>query len=334
MTERSLSWAHGRVEVQSLGGMAGPISFRLPDGREVQPMQLAPWADEPGTADLPGILRRLRGEWPCVPFGADAPRDMPAGWAADGMTFDGATVPHGHGAHVDWQFLEPAPDAITLVCDYPDIHPIKSLHRTLRPDPERTAIDITLTVRARRPCRLPIGLHPTFRLPESGKVELVPPAFGVGRVFPMAVDASSRLLPDAVFLALDAVPAIDGGTISLTRLPLDSRNEDLVQLCGVTGDVVLRHPGEGFQVRLGWNTAQLPSLLLWISNRGRTGSPWNGRHLAIGIEPVCSAFDLGPAVSTGTNPIAASGVATAMEFVPDRPFTTTCRIAVEPLGTP
>ncbi len=334
MMQRTLSWDHGRIEVQSLGGMAGPITFRLPDGRNVQPMQVAPWADERGAGKLPGILRRLRGEWPCVPFGADAPRDLPVGWAADGTTFDGATLPHGHGAHAEWQFVDAAPEVITLACTYPDTHPVKALHRTLRPDPQSAALDITLTVTARRPCRLPFGLHPTFRLPESGYANLVPPAFRMGRVFPLAVDASSRLLPDAVFRSLDAVPTLEGGTIQLTRLPLDSRNEDLVQLCGVTGDVLLRHPGEGFQVRLSWNTAQLPSLLLWISNQGRIEPPWNGRHLAIGIEPVCSAFDLGPAVSTGTNPIAALGIATAMDFVPDRPFTTACRIAVEPLGTP
>lgn len=332
MTVRSLSWAHGTFDVQSLGGMVGPITFRLPDGRAVQPMQVAPWADEPDSADLPGILRRLRGEWPCVPFGADAPRDMPPGWAADGSSFEGATVPHGHSANVDWQILPPSPDAVALTCAYPDHHPIRALHRSLRPDPGAAALDITLTVEARRPCRLPFGLHPTFRLPADGTVELQPPAFRQGRVFPLAADPSSRLLPDATFASLDAVPTREGNTLSLSRLPLDSRNEDLVQLCGVSGGFVLRYPDEGFQIRLTWNADHLPSVLLWLSNRGRTAAPWNGRHLALGVEPVCSAFDLGPAVSTGTNPIAASGVATAMAFAPDRPFTTSCRIAAEPLG--
>ncbi len=43
-----------------------------------------------------------------------------------------------------------------------------------------------------------------------------------------------------------------------------------------------------------------PSCLLWLSNRGRTAYPWNGRHLAIGIEPVCAPFDLG--VQHANNP--------------------------------
>jgi hypothetical protein len=334
MTIRTLTWAHGSLEVQSLGGMLGPITFRLPDDRQASPMQVAPWADEPGGEDLPGILRRLRGEWPCVPFGADGPRDLPAGWVADGVSFESAEVPHGHSSNVDWDFDATDPDVIALTCTYPDSHPIKALNRSVRPDPEAAAIDVTLTVEARRPCRLPFGLHPTFRLPVSGTVDLIPPAFRQGRVFPLSVDPSSRLLPNATFASLDAVPTLAGVPLSLSRLPLDSRNEELVQLCGVSGDVVLRYPGEGFQVRLGWNTVHLPSVLLWISNRGRAHAPWNGRHLALGVEPVCSAFDLGPAVSTGTNPIAAASVATAMDFAPDRPFNTSYRIAVEPVPEP
>lgn len=334
MTVHTLSWAHGRLEVQSLGAMVGPILFRLPDGRQAQPMQVAPWADEPGAADLPGILRRLRGEWPCVPFGADAPRELPRDWAADGVTFEGATVPHGHASNVDWRFVDTTPGALVMTCAYPETHPIRALSRSVRPDPNAAALDIILTVEARRPCRLPFGLHPTFRLPPADIVELVPPAFRQGRVFPLPVDASSLLLPDSVFSSLDAVLTRAGAPLSLSHLPLESRNEELVQLCGVSSDFVLRYPAEGFKVRLGWNTDDLPSVLLWISNRGRTQLPWNGRHLAVGIEPVCSAFDLGPAVSTGSNPIATAGVATAMDFVPDRPFSTSYRIAVEPLDAP
>ena len=111
---------------------------------------------------------------------------MPPGWQADGDTFNGADVPHGHASNVDWDFLTPNPQSIDMICAYPDTHPIKALHRSVRPDPETCALDITLTVEARRPCRLPIGLHPTFRLPKDTKVELVAPAFRQGRVFPAA----------------------------------------------------------------------------------------------------------------------------------------------------
>jgi hypothetical protein len=330
--QQSLAWDHGVVALQSLGGMIGPSVFVLPDGRQVSPFHIAPWRADEVSADLPGVLHRLRGEWPCVPFGADAPRDLPPGWQADGDSFAGAEVPHGHSSNVDWQFADAGAGAIGMVCPYPEQHPVKSLHRLVRPDPAAAALDVTLTVSVRRPCRLPIGLHPTFRLPLTGGTDLIPPAFRQGRVFPTMVEPSSLLASDATFSALDAVPLAAGGVISLSRLPLPGMNEDLVQLCGVTGDFVLRYPGEGFQLRLGWNTGHFPSVLLWLSNRGRSYAPWNSRHSALGVEPVCSAFDLGPAVSNGANPIVEGGTPTAVAFAPDRDFVTHYRIAVEPLG--
>lgn len=328
---QSLAWDHGVVSLQSMGGMIGPTVFVLPDGRQVSPFHIAPWRLDEVAPDLPVILHRLRGEWPCVPFGADAPRDLPHGWAADGDSFTGADVPHGHASNADWQFVRGG-EGLAMQCIYPENHPIKSLHRVVRPDPAAAALDFTLTITARRECRLPIGLHPTFRLPQYGQAELIPPNFRQGRVFPLAVEPTSLLAPDTVFSDLNAVTTAKGGVIALTHLPLDSMSEDLVQLCGVTGDFVLRYPGEGFQVRSSWNIDHFPSVLLWVSNRGRSYAPWNSRHTALGIEPVCSAFDLGPAVSAGTNPIAAEGVPAAHDFSPDSDFVTRYRIAVEPLG--
>jgi hypothetical protein len=64
MTFLTLSRVCGGGEVQSLGGMVGPITCRLPDDGAASPMQVAPMADEAGEEDLPGILSLMRGEWP------------------------------------------------------------------------------------------------------------------------------------------------------------------------------------------------------------------------------------------------------------------------------
>ena len=46
-------------------------------------MHVAPWAREPGTEELPGILRRLCGEWPGVLFSYTVPPDgFTSEWAA------------------------------------------------------------------------------------------------------------------------------------------------------------------------------------------------------------------------------------------------------------
>jgi len=330
MTRRhAIAWAHGMASVQALGGMLGPVTFLLPDGRQVSPLHVAPWFDDPARKEHPPILQELRGEWPCVPFGADAPRVLPEGWAATGESFDGAGVPHGLSSNTEWAFTNCAADAIELTCDYPQSHPIRRLTRTVAADPHAPALNITLTVEARRPCRLPIGLHPTLSLPLEGQARLIPPAFRQGRVFPLDVEPGQGLLqPDATFAALDAVPCRKGGSLSLASLPLVENTEELVQLCGVSGGLRLVRP-EGWSVTLDWDARHFPSLLLWVSNRGRGYAPWNGRHLALGVEPVCAAFDLGPAVSTAPNPISAQGTATALDLDPERPFTTTYRIGVE-----
>ncbi len=318
------------ASVQALGGMLGPVTFLLPDGRQVSPLHVAPWFDDPGRGAQPAILRELRGEWPCVPFGADAQRNLPPGWSDDGESFDGAGVPHGHSSNAEWVFTDAGTQSVEMLCDYPETHPIRRLTRTITPDPQAPALDITLTVQARRPCRLPIGLHPTLRLPAQGTARLIPPAFREGRVFPLDVEPGRGLLhPGATFFTLDALPRRGGGILSLGQLPLAEAAEELVQLCGVTGGFRLRHP-DGWQVTLDWDTKAFPSLLLWVSNRGRAHAPWNGRHIALGVEPVCAAFDLGPAVSAAPNPVSAGGTASAHDFHPDQPFTTRYRIAVEP----
>ena len=72
---------------------------------------------------------------------------------------------------------------------------------------------------------------------------------------------------------------------------------------------------------------RLPSLLLWMSNRGRKYDPWNGRNLCLGVEPIASAFDLGTPASVAPNPIAAAGVATALTLDPATPVTVGFRLS-------
>ena len=130
---RSLVWVHGVVSVESLGGMIGPTLFVLPDGRQVAPFQIAPWANEPGGEALPGILKRLRGEWPCVPFGVDGNRSAKGDWpgATASPTID--TDPHGFSSNHDWRFEAGSDGSIALSIAYPAAHPIRALHRRVPP---------------------------------------------------------------------------------------------------------------------------------------------------------------------------------------------------------
>jgi len=100
-------------------------------------------------------------------------------------------------------------------------------------------------------------------------------------------------------------------------------------LTGAGGRCALDNFAEGYRVILEWNAAHFPSLMLWMSNRGRQFAPWNGRHLALGVEPVCAPFDLGTAFANAETPLSRAGIATGVDLQPDMPFTTRYSIRVE-----
>ncbi|TIO05616.1 hypothetical protein [Mesorhizobium sp.] len=331
---RGLGWAHGALTVQRLGAMLAPVTFVLADGRQVSPMHVAPWAGEPGSEALPGILRKLRGEWPCVPFGYSVPTE---GWPENWSRIMGPPEPdeeiHGHSSNHAWDWRDSDGRSLSLTLDYPTSSPVAHVERTVTPDPSAPAIDIEFRVIVRRACRLPIGLHPVFRLPtQTGAAALELGAFDHGRTYPNDVEPGAALFTgNTTFADLTSVPARAGGLVDASRLPLAAETEELLQIDGLDGTASLANHSEGYRVKLSWQKEHFPSLLLWYSNRGRKAEPWNGRHVAIGIEPICSPFGLGPVTALADNPIARSGIATALEFSPDRPFVTRYRIEASAL---
>ena len=326
MTFRRFAWAHGSGEIHALGGMLAPLRFTLPSGRAFQPFHIAPWAGEPGTEDLPAILQNLRGEWPCLPFGA-ARRDVLQGdWAGLELQEPLDLPPHGISSNAVWSFASD----LDLVLDYPQASPIARLERQIRPDPERAAVDILLRIHAREAVTWPLGLHPTFRLPASGlRLHTDSP----GMVFPAEVEPKvSRLTPGARFASLAAVPGAMGA-LDLTRLPLPGATEELVQLTAPQGQLRLTYVEERAEVRMDWDEAVFPGLLIWLSNGGRSAAPWNSRHFALGLEPVCAAFDLGPRISAGANPLNATGHPTAYRL-PQGVTETRLRLSVREVPGP
>lgn len=304
---RTLTWAHGRVEVQRLGAMVGPVVFRAPGRVDFAPMHVAPWAGEPGTDELPAILRRLRGEWPCVPFGrVDPVADLPPGWTA---LRPGDEWGHGYGSHHAWSWV-PTDDplALCLSLPYPPGSAVHRLTRTISAVADSPALDISLRVEVRRRCRLPVALHPTVRL-DLGSLALRVPHRGECLSYPVCTHPDvSRLQLDARFASLSRAPTAEGREIDLSRYPQAVDSEELVQVLDVTGPVELDYLEQGWTLELAWDLASLPDVMLWVSHRGRHHAPWNGRHLALGVEPLNSVFDLARvAAPPRDHPLAARG---------------------------
>jgi hypothetical protein len=310
--EKRIVWGHGSTGVQSLGGMLEATQFILPDGSQVSPFQIAPWHNEEKSTELDGILQRLRGEWPCVPFGPDEVENDP----------------HGYGSNNHWTIDETDQLSLALHIDYPENHSIARLERTITPDQGAPALDFELKIIVRHDCQLPIGLHPVFKLPpQKGSFKIEVGDKDRVATFPGDLDASSIFNKDQV-APISAIPLRAGGVCDARSLPLDQNTEDLLQLIDVDGHVSLVNLIEKHRITLSWNKNHFPSTLFWISNKGRTAYPWLGRHLALGVEPICSAFDLGASISVAENSINKLGIPTIRNFKAGEIFVTSYRVEV------
>lgn len=336
MTESwSIDWSHGNVTVHAGAGAIGRSRFRLGDGRWVEPFHEAPWISA-GEAVEPG-LQNLRGDWPCLPFGRlyAASDGLLEPWAGlvhgqmppgAGPLVESDRFLHGYSATANWALVSSTKEELVLGLDYPGDSPIERIIRSIRPLDGEAGMDVSVEIRARRRCTRPFGFHPNFALrgaPGSFRIEPGPYKFGLTHP---AVDALARAEPNSRFETLSDVPLKAGGSERFDQLPFADDREDIVQLCGIKGGMHLVDDHHQVAWDLTWDTDQLPSCLLWMSNRGRKFPPWNGRNLCVGVEPVASSFDLGSVVASADNPVARAGVATAITVEPGVPLSLGYRI--------
>jgi hypothetical protein len=340
MNERwHLEWAHGSLAVYAAGGMLGNVEFNHA-GRRVRPFYEVPWLGAADAAGAQGLVAHMRSEFPCVPFGVPyRPEQVPEAWQAalttpvahyDPTADASDDLLHGYGAIGEWSLVEQSASEIRIAIDYPETSAIARLTRVIRADPAAPAIDFALHIEARRPSARPLGLHPNIALPSlTGALRIDPGAFAFGMVHPGGPEPGvSRARAGEQFSRLDSVPLGAGGHAAFDRLPLAEDTEEILQLCGVDGSVTMTDDTAGVAYRLTWDASVLPSLLLWISNRGRRYAPWNGRNLCVGVEPIAGAFELGCQASLAPNPINAQGVATAVALDPKAPITLGYRFEV------
>lgn len=272
-----LVWDRGRASVAATAAMLTDVVFHgIP--RHARPFAQAPWApDDEDVMASPGHLRVLGGDFVCLPFGsAPVPSDAPAAWRhASRAAHVGQRIPqppHGHPADARWR-LRSADDATVDAELTLPTGDVERLRRRVRGVPGRARLEFELEVVSRRDHRTSMGLHPILALPDDGEAS-IDVAFAWGRVWPGSLHPDARPLPDAMFTALDAVPA-RGGRADLTRLPPPHPTEEIVQLVGARSPLRIRHD-DGTVVVVEWDHVVFPSVLLWLSDRGLAAPPWRG----------------------------------------------------------
>lgn len=281
-----LAWAHGEVTVRAVGGMIAPVEFDLGGGHRISPLHVAPWKAE----GLSPLMAGLRGEWPCLPFGpVRVPDNLPPGWPP--RTLENGWD-HGYCSNHAWELAACSDSMLSLAIELPEADPVARLERHIRVQADAPAIEVELVIHPRRAAVIPFALHPTFVVPTEG-VEIVGDGYAAVHTYPMQPEPGvSRLRPGRIASSLKALPAEDGSTLDVTRLPLPFKTEELLQVADCKPPFVLRYPAQRAEVLLDWDTTHLPDALLWISNGGRSHAPWDGTHYALGIEPNNSCFDL------------------------------------------
>lgn len=240
---------------------------------------------------------------------------------------------HGTAVNSEWRIDVREAEA-TMAIDLAAPLPLSHVSREVRLLDDAAGYETTLCLTARTDCDLPLSLHPCLTMPDTpGDLILDIAQSGPGWTYPVSpVPARPGVAADTRFESLATVPAPEGGTVDLTRLPPETPCEILVQLPVATGRAALLYPRMGVRVTFEWDAALLPCLVLWISNRGRDEAPFDGRFRTLGVEAVAGAFDLGPHISRNSeNPVAREGLATTVSLRAGHTLRTDSRITIEPL---
>lgn len=321
------AWVMGNDEVElaitQLGAHMAPVRFYRASGMPVQPYYINPWHDEK-LENLPvPVLKPLRGDFFCMPFGGN-------GTPVNGESHP----PHG----------EPAGDAWSLV-GYGKKDTVTSLEISFRPRIRPGSITkwirlvdgqnviYTQEILTGFMGAMPIGHHATLAVPaKEGSLRVTASDYEFGMTCPVLFsDPRNReyqsLAIGKEFRDLRSVPLLwkEPAAADATAYPARAGFTDLLAICqkplwgGTPAWITASVQQEGYLWFALKDPGMLPTTVFWISNHGRHGPPWNGRNRCLGLEDICGFFAEGLKASCEPNVLTRKGIPTAVELSPERP---------------
>ncbi len=267
------------------------------------PLHAAPWRDEPQVqaSDAPPGIKRLAGDFFCMPFCADdVSQDPPP--------------PHGWPANAPWDVLEQT-----------HAHAVLHLSRDVMGAEVQRHIRLTGPVLYQTHVidggagAVNLAHHPMSRMAAGGRLSFSPKRAVITDPKPQYAGhnlwALGQIRPD-LSLACE-----DGGQWDLHEYPSAHAVEDFVILVEARdrnlGWTVLMRNAEDDMLVVLKDPRILPVTMMWVSNGGRDFGPWNGRHRGVlGIEDGIAAGALGLRYSMEDNPLRAMGVPTTLDLGP------------------
>jgi len=309
--------------VTQQAGHLGPVRFKV-GGRWIEPFDLAPWAEEKLPAATPQILRVLRGDFFCMPFGGNE------------TPYRGEQYPpHGETANQKWRLVSGGDHALQLVMN---TRVRKGrVKKTIGLVPGQTAL-YSQHVIGGMSGPMSFGHHAILKLSKEGAGRISVSRFHYGQVLPDVFEHPDKagysiLKPGAKFSSLQRVPRNDGKLADLSVYPAREGYEDLTLIASDPklpfAWTALTVPEEGYVWFSLKDPRVLPSTVFWMSNGGRHYAPWSSRHRhAIGLEEVCSYFHYGLAESAKRNHLNRAGIPTCLQLDPKQPLTVNTIMAV------
>ena len=293
-------------DITRIGGHLSKVRFRL--GRQiVDPFSTAHWCDKPEAKKLIPLLRVLRGDFFCAPFGAG-----PA-WKGE------AHPPHGESANATWKVN--SAEGGRLVATLRTRVRVGKITKIIEAREGETNLYQTHLLEGFQG-RMCLGHHAMLDFTRNGAGIISTSKLRLAQVLPAPFENPAQggycsLKEGAWFRHLDRVPMANGGKTDLTHFPAREGFEDLVMLHHKDADdfawEAVVFPAKKFVWFSLKNPAHLASTVMWHSNGGRNYAPWNGRHRGVlGIEDVTAYFHLGLAASLADNPWKQKGVPTSV----------------------
>ena len=199
------------LHVTQNGGFLAPVTFDR-RGQAIRPFAIAPWAEGQHACEMPMMLKALRGDFFCWPFGGNT-----RPWNGE------SHPPHGETANSPWTF-ESADDGELQLSMQTTVRPGRvDKHIQLRP---RHNAVYSRHVISGASGPMPLGHHACLKFPDvegSGLLSSSPKIHRQVFVEPAENPADggySCLEPGAIFDNPAECPTLCGGSADLSRYPL------------------------------------------------------------------------------------------------------------------
>lgn len=313
-----------RLAITHVGAQMAPVEFYRNAAKPVLPYYISPWQDEGLKLDPP-VLKSLRGDFFCLPFGSNAA-------PYKGMTF----LPHGEPAGADWTFVGAKKQG--------KVSSLSLSLKTTAPHGQITKhvylVDGQNVVYSQErldgySLKTSLGHHSILAVPEKeGGLKIATSEFQFGMTSPFIFSQPRNGEYQSFeigkkFSSLSKVPLAWKGSEPADCSAFPAR-KGFADLLGV-----FSKPASQLPHGLAWTTATndaagylwfslknpsvQPTTVMWIENHGRHGSPWNGRNSCLGLEDVCSYLNEGMPISAQKNDLNSQGIPTSLQLSPKKP---------------